>query len=269
MDLIKVIKGPDKNNPYAVVYKPKELPSAPLSSDDMYNAFSQAAELFPQLLTVSGKKEIEHGLLHRLDTATDGLILIAATQDFYDYMISQQEKGCFIKYYTATCRLDFENPKLLENFPSFPYKDFLQAEISAFLKSSENILNLSDFKLESFFRPFGKGGKEVRPVTKDSGMAALKKTGKLKAYETQIISMEKTDDTENVIVNCKISQGFRHQVRCHLAWAGLPILNDRLYNFAFRNSSGSEKGFEKLCFSARKIEFFNPLEKQLKTFSCD
>ena len=34
MDQIKVISAPDKDNPYAVIYKPKGLPSAPLSDDD-------------------------------------------------------------------------------------------------------------------------------------------------------------------------------------------------------------------------------------------
>ena len=105
-DKIKIIKEPTEELPFAVIYKPKALASAPITTDDKDNAFYQAAELFPKLLEVQGKKAIEHGLLHRLDTATDGLLLIAATQDFYDYMLCEQEEGRFIKYYKASCKLD-------------------------------------------------------------------------------------------------------------------------------------------------------------------
>ena len=257
MDSIKVICQPDKNNPYAVIYKPKGLPSAPLTEDDRNNAFYRAMELFPQLKEVHGKKEIEHGLLHRLDTATDGLILIAASQDFYDFMICEQSEGRFIKYYTALCDLNMENPKLLEAFPP-----------AVFYNSDK--VPYDGMIIESYFRPFGKGGREVRPVTKESGAAALKKIGKAKIYKTEITEIKKFESEGRVEVTCKISQGFRHQVRCHLAWAGLPVVNDRLYNGEFRQSSDGNSDHysdsEKLCFSATKIEFINPVENKLMCF---
>ena len=90
MNRIEIIKEPTKEKPFLIIYKPKDLPSAPLTADDSDNAFSQAAALYPELLQVHGKKEIEHGLLHRLDTATSGLLLIARTQDFYDYLIREE-----------------------------------------------------------------------------------------------------------------------------------------------------------------------------------
>ena len=43
-----------------------------------------------------------------------------------------------------------------------------------------------------------------------------------------------------------ITNGFRHQVRCHLAWMGLPIIGDSLYN---SNTDG-----EQLKFTASKID---------------
>ena len=245
MDLIKIISAPDKNNPYAVIYKPKGLPSAPISADDRENALCKAIEFFPSLGQVIGKKEIEHGLLHRLDTATDGLILIAANQDFYDFMNYEQGEGRFIKYYTAVCDINPKNPKLLDGFPL-----------------DEKIIPKENLVIESFFRSFGKGGKEVRPVTPASGTAALKKIGKPKLYQTEIVSIDKKNDRTCKVI-CRISQGYRHQVRCHLAWAGLPVENDPLYNAFFR---GKEDRSGMLNFSATRIEFTNPFEKKLKIF---
>lgn len=245
MDLIKIISAPDKNNPYAVIYKPKGLPSAPISADDRENALCKAIEVFPSLGEVAGKKKIEHGLLHRLDTATDGLILIAASQYFYDFMSDEQAQGRFIKYYTAVCDINPENPKLLDGFPQ-----------------NEKILPKEKLVIESYFRSFGKGGKEVRPVTRTSGTAALKKIGKPKLYQTEIVSIKQMDERSCKLV-CRISQGYRHQVRCHLAWAGLPVENDPLYNAFFREK---EDRSGMLNFSATRIEFTNPLEKKLKIF---
>ena len=77
---IKILTEPSIQNPYVIVYKPKGIPSAPLSLDDKNNVYSQVAQKFPELDIVIGKKQIEHGLIHRLDTVTGGLLLIAATQ---------------------------------------------------------------------------------------------------------------------------------------------------------------------------------------------
>ena len=92
MDKIKIIFEPDKNKPFLVIYKPKNLPSAPLNENDKNNALSQAIQLFPEIQNVIGKKQIEYGLLHRLDTATDGLLLICTTQECYDFLFEQQKK---------------------------------------------------------------------------------------------------------------------------------------------------------------------------------
>ena len=34
---------------------------------------------------------------------------------------------------------------------------------------------------------------------------------------------------ELFLVEIKITRGFRHQIRCHLAWLGFPVLNDDIY----------------------------------------
>ncbi len=204
---------------FIIVSKPHGLPSAPLSSSDSQNAFSLVAKDFPEILNISGKKTIEGGLVHRIDTDTQGLILIARTQTAYDNFIQQQKNSTFIKTYTAICVLnnDIEVLKL-------PYI------------------------ITSQFRPFGEGRKMVKPVFEDSGRAAIKKSSS-KAYSTEIYAIEK--QSEYFTVKCKITEGYRHQVRSHLSYLGLKIVNDTLYGTTIDNSP--------MQFFATGLEFFHPV----------
>ena len=240
---IKIIHSPSQDKPFLVLYKPKALPSAPLNASDSDNALSQALELFPELRIVHGKKEIEYGLLHRLDTATDGLIVIAATQECYEFLCEEQREGRFVKFYQAQCDILPNNAELLGGFPP--------ADLS-----SEKIIAEQNCTLSSYFRPFGEGRKEVRPVTEKSGKAALSKLGQQKLYSTQISIKQLDKASAKASVECRITEGYRHQVRCHLAWAGLPVTGDSLYNSDFKNITEST-----LQFSATKISFEYPKNK--------
>ena len=225
---IEIIKEPTSDKPFLVIYKPKGLPSAPLSAEDTQNALSQAAAMFPEIKTVCGKKPIEYGLLHRLDTATDGLMVIAASQECYDFLSLEQSEGRFIKTYTAECDILPDNAQTLGGFP--PDSPRLP-------------------EVTSYFRPYGEGRKEVRPVTEKSGKAALSKLGKSKLYTTKIEITRLSDTRAKAL--CEITEGYRHQVRCHLAWAGYPVIGDQLYN-------SDKKNAENLLFSATKISFEYP-----------
>ena len=231
---IEIIKEATPEKPFLVIYKPKGLPSAPLSADDKNNALSQALEAFPELAQVQGKKEIEYGLLHRLDTATDGLMVIAATQECYYFLCNEQREGRFIKYYQAQCNINPDNAKLLGGFPDTP-------------ATKQSLI------IQSYFRPYGPGRKEVRPVTEASCKAALSKLGKQKLYSTQIEIISLNESSGTAITECRITEGYRHQVRCHLAWAGYPVAGDSLYNYL-----DIKKAENILKFSATKISFEYP-----------
>ena len=232
---IEIIHSPTNEKPFLVIYKPKGLPSAPLFADDFENAFSQAAKLFPELLKVNGKKEIEHGLLHRLDTATDGLMVIAANQECYDFLSNEQKEGRFVKTYSAECEIIPDNAEKLGGFP--PDLPALPSAVS-------------------YFRAYGEGRKEVRPVTEKSGKAALSKLGKSKLYTTEIEIKKISENKAHAV--CRITEGYRHQVRCHLAWAGYPVCGDSLYNSNCSKVSEDKKNAENLLFSATAISFEYP-----------
>ena len=163
-DKITVIHKPDSQKPFVIIDKPEGLPSAPLNEEDKENAFSQAADLFPQLLEVSGRKSVEHGLLHRLDTATSGLMIIAATQECYDFLQQEQREGRIIKTYLAECEL------------------FCRAGVDQSLELAEG----QHITLTSYFRPYGPGRKEVRPVPLDAKKTELSKVEKKVILEAEL-----------------------------------------------------------------------------------
>ena len=249
MNKIKIISEPTVENPFIVIEKPAGLPSAPIDENDTENALCQAATYFPELNNVVGKKNIEHGLLHRLDTATEGLLLIAYTQDSYDTISRFQQAGNFSKTYTAICSVIPENAELIGGFPRLGYDCKIESGIK--------ILT------ESCFRLYGKGRKEVRPVTEDSGKYVKTKVGNPRLYQTEIKIQDifESDSLKKAIINCTITAGFRHQVRCHLAWNGLPVYGDVIYNSCFR-----EKSSIKMEFRATSFSFPHPLTGKIISF---
>ena len=230
MEKIKYIHKSSENEPFIVVYKAKGIPSAPLAENDESVVTLVKAD-FPEIMNVHGKKEIEGGLLHRLDTATDGLLLIAVNQEFYDDLIQQQKNGTFVKSYKSEC-------------------DFVKDYCSKKDGFSEHKIKLNaENTVTSKFRYFGQNNSEVRPVTEESGKAALKKCIQ-KDYSTKI---KITSENGKYFADCSIEEGFKHQVRCHLAWCGFPVSGDKVYNVE-ENLCGEE-----MKFSAYKIEFFNSI----------
>ena len=255
---IKVIHEPSAAEPFVVLSKPAGLASAPLKSLDEDSAFSQCARLFPAAKSVCGKKAVEGGLLHRIDTATSGLLLVASSQEFYDHIIAAQDAGRFVKGYRAECDVNANNAQALGGFPkppaaSLPFDGFLQ---------EKNAAALMGIELSSYFRPFGKGGKEVRPVLQDSNVAALKKIGSKKIYSTKIVAADFLGEGAAKL-ECKIAQGYRHQVRCHLAWLGFPVRGDALYNAVGGQSGGPMR------FEAVSLEFPDLFSEKIFRFTLD
>lgn len=246
---IEFLNTPSKENPFLVISKPSGLPTAPLSAQDTNNALYLAAQTFPEILSVNGKKEIEHGLIHRIDTVTEGLILIATTQDAYENFINQQKNNNFTKFYTAICQKNQklkESAKSKEGFPDFP---------------QPNIFCQNEFQIQSYFRYFGQGRKEVRPVPIENlNKTQQKKVEGTSIYTTNVKIISQQNDT--VKVECNITKGFKHQVRCHLAWVNLPIKNDPIYN---KNANPSEQ----IAFYASKLQFLHPVTNQIITFQKD
>ncbi|MDR2150885.1 MAG: RNA pseudouridine synthase [Spirochaetaceae bacterium] len=205
---------------YLVVYKPPLLHSVPLRKSKDQTLLCWCAERFPELMQVKGRNPWEGGVLHRLDYETRGLILCARNQRTFEALAAQQKAGLFTKQYRAVSANT--EVALLPGFPPRPPAAS------------------PPFMLKSAFRAYGKGRQTVRPLTASTVPDNL--------YTTTIVECLECGATVQWTV--QITQGFRHQIRCHLSWLGYPLLNDSLYG-------GKEAdGTLELC--AESLSFFEP-----------
>lgn len=226
---------------FIVVAKSSGVHSAPLQAGDTTSALALVAKKHPEVLNVRGKKSVEGGLVHRIDYDTTGLLLFACNQKFYDHIVACQDAGLFKKNYLAYCNFTPKCSELLGGYPPSP--DF-----------SEKIISGEKITVSSGFRPFGPGRREVRPVTDDSGKFSKKKAGDGRHSYTTSMSIFKNE--QNYKVEASITKGYRHQVRCHLAWCSLPIIGDSLYNPSSKITQGDcNKGSSQMEFFAIGFSF--------------
>jgi 23S rRNA pseudouridine1911/1915/1917 synthase len=207
------------------------MPTAPLLEGEEGTLVGWFACKHEESLLVRGRKPVEQGLIHRLDTATGGLVLFAKTQAVYDSFIEAQNNDRIIKTYVAYC----ERTKALQ--PDYALSVPLH--------------------ITSRFRAYGPGRKEVRPLF--PGMRGYIEAGK--DYTTEIISAEELDGAFWALT-CVITRGARHQIRAHLAWLGFPIIGDAVYGDAARANSTS-----RLELHAVSISFPDPDSGRTVSFS--
>ncbi len=220
-----------------VVNKISNIPTVPLKNSVEDNTLLDAVSKYcPKVRSFSGYNNHEGGVLHRLDTLTSGLVLIAKSKDVFDFLYNEQKNDNFVKKYLVKAS---KKDSLIEGFYPFPYEDVIYNEVI----------------IESLFRHYGKGHKSVRPVMKDYSKKILEKSSK-KIYRTAVKFLN--SENELYYFSCELTNGFRHQVRSHLAWSGYPLIGDELYG-------GIKSGeFGLKCYS---ITFINPSDKKIKTVS--
>jgi 23S rRNA pseudouridine1911/1915/1917 synthase len=223
---------------FAVVYKPPRLHSVPLRPGEGGTLLDWYGAIFPPALGLGGKKPHEGGALHRLDYETHGLVLFGKNHAALDSLRAQQEEGRFIKEYGALTVE--ETPPPLPGFPpppepppSFPGR------------------------VASYFRPYGPGRKAVRPAAEyTAGRETAGDRGR--PYETEIVEITELGEGRRRFT-LRIARGFRHQIRCHLAWLGNPIAGDPLYG---KRASPEEV----LALRAQALRFFDPRDGSPREF---
>ena len=216
---------------FLIVYKPPRLHSAPLARSPGANIFDFCAAEFPEIAELPGRKPGEGGLFHRLDYETQGLMLFARNRPAMEALLAQQKEGKISKEYSA---LASESKTILPGFPVEKPKPPL---------------------LESAFRPYGPGRKATRPVLFEPPQGESQ--GEL--YRTEILETQSLSP-DVISFRLRILKGFRHQIRCHLAWLGKPILNDSLYG-------GASHGESLLALRACSLNFSDPSSGEAVAYS--
>ncbi|MFA6785512.1 MAG: pseudouridine synthase, partial [Sphaerochaeta sp.] len=137
---------------FLVVDKQADLPTVPLKDDppEKQTLLSLVSRNYPEVLSVCGKNIWEGGVLHRLDTATSGLVVVARTKDAYASLQSIQKADLFWKEYTALSS-SFKEPEL-PGFPAYPYEN-------------PYVCGGKEVTIGSLFRRYGENRREVRPVS--------------------------------------------------------------------------------------------------------
>ncbi|MCH3916855.1 MAG: pseudouridine synthase [Spirochaetia bacterium] len=224
-----------EDNDLLVVDKPAGLRTVPLKHDGSQadTLLGHVSRRYPEVCSFSGYNAWENGVLHRLDTDTSGLVVIARNKECFDKLAYAQKAGLFWKEYVAICSTEEKKP-VPEGFPSYDLED---------PKESGGV----EVIVGSMFRPYGKGRQRVAPVTSGcSRIIGRKASGRW--YETRIVYLG------NNRYSCRLNNGYRHQIRAHLAWSGHPLDGDLLY--------GGKPGTQ-LGLRATEVKFRHPISEEL------
>jgi 23S rRNA pseudouridine1911/1915/1917 synthase len=241
---------------YLVAYKPPRMHSVFLKNQEGREGREETlldwcSRLYPEVLEVMGRNPWEGGILHRLDYETEGLILFARTQGAMDSFLTQQREGRFSKIYGAL------SAGIKEKLSGYPSKPLMVSS-----QKADAII------IESGFRSYGQGRKTVRPVI-SPGISPEK------MYRTGILAAENINGFTTFRV--RIQRGFRHQIRCHLAWLGFPLVNDPLYGgeiFTAYKPLDTDEGDDVLhrdepflALRAQGISFYDPVSGEHREYS--
>ncbi len=212
-----------------VVNKVSNMPTVPLKNSNEGNSLLDVvSDYCPQVKSFAGYSEHEGGVLHRLDTPTTGLVLIAKNRSSFEFLREKQKEDLFIKKYLVK---SISKKSDLPGFGDFPFKD---------------PKNEKQIKIKSLFRHYGRGRTCVRPVLETYSSSIISKASN-KYYETTVVFEKEKDDIN--YFTCSLTNGFRHQIRVHMAWSGYPLVGDVLYGAPINRDFGLD------CF---EMTFLNP-----------
>lgn len=192
--------------------------------------------------SIQQRDDREGGLVHRLDKETSGLVLFARTDRAFAALLRQQDEGRFYKEYRALCSAGGpgspRGSRPAQGLPSFieptswtRFRSQGDVEALASLVSSA-LTNYAELTIESAFRSFGPRGSAVACL--GSGESLARRGGPV--YRSEILEARITSVTignkAHIALELRLGlvKGFRHQLRAHLAWIGLPIIGDPIYS---------------------------------------
>ena len=177
----------------AVVDKPAGQPTAPIRPGETDTLVNAVVAAFPEL--IEGKELIgysvrEPGILHRLDTDTSGLVVVARTPRAFETMKAALKDGRLEKTYLLVCKSD-----------GLPDDGTIEFPIANHPKDQRRVYPC--------IHPRDVIRYEPRPATTE--------------YSVQ------QRNGEWALVEVRVARALRHQIRAHFAAIGHPLAGDSLY----------------------------------------
>lgn len=177
-----------KDDHLLVVGKPSGVVTTPGKGHDrnslLNGLFAQRGERLQQL----GKAR-DFGLLHRLDRATSGLVLVALSRECYDGLREAFETRAVAKYYWAVVKQAPKKPAGVINRPLLEFT--------------------------------GKVPGDPRPKK----LAKVAASGKPSVTAYRVLAAS----SSGALLECRAVTGRLHQIRVHLESIGCPVLGDDFY----------------------------------------
>jgi len=179
-----------------VLNKPSGMPSIPLDSRESETAVGVALARHPELKNI-GRGGLEPGILHRLDTGTSGLLVFARTPREFERLSSLWSTREIIKTYRA--QVSGREPA-----SGSPVTGTIDLPLAHSAKSAKRMVVIGPQARKSSYR-----GRVLPARTLIKTVIAL-------GHDLWDLTIE-------------IETGVMHQIRCHLANQGFPILGDPIY----------------------------------------
>lgn len=173
----------------------------------------------------------DNGIAHRLDNDTSGIVCIGKTEGAHDILRAQFANDTVSKHYTAlVLGGSSEHEEIDAPIAHHPRK------------KAKMIVCESDDRAE-----------ELRA----------------RAAHTRydVIGRYLFGDTFYTLIDVVISSGVRHQIRAHLAWKGLPIAGDRLYQNPKKRAEDLLP-LKRHFLHASKLEIDHPTTNKRMVFEC-
>lgn len=257
---------------FLAVVKPAGIHTAPSAEGgkepDAPSLAEWVFERFPEIRGIKGRGRGEGGLLHRLDRETSGLVLFARSEEAFLRLSESAAEGRFRKEYALLARPSREGlpgSRPERGVPSGVDADAwgripdgtgrAAADPEAGPGIAEDLRSLLADALDSGrgifvecrFRPYGPGSARVACAAADAVLGRSRASWGGVSYRTEILAAASGGGILGI--RAALTRGFRHQIRAHLAWIGLPLEGDGAY--------GGRRG-ERLALHAAALEFPHP-----------
>ncbi|MBC7387402.1 MAG: RluA family pseudouridine synthase [Cryobacterium sp.] len=184
-----------ENEDCLAVYKPHDLPSAPLRSDETDSAVHRTLAYFAKL-PILRDNPLEPGLMHRLDTGTSGALLFVKSAEAFTRIGKIWNSGQVKKDYRARVALEPGAPRLTTG------------------------------RIELLLGHDAKSKRKMRVIRGPQDAKLIR--GDAQRALSEILRVNPLAQ-ESLDVSIRIETGVHHQIRATLSHLGAPLLGDSIY----------------------------------------